>query len=82
MKYNAQLITNNIDLLLTSKQMNLAQLAKKLGITASTLYKKRNGKTLWNIKEVLLIAGIFNVTLNDLVLSKIVPFGTEQATAV
>lgn len=77
MKYNAELISDNLEILRTSKGMTKGKLADKLGMAPSALYKKRKGKLAWNLNETLLLCQLFEVSINDLVLSKIVPIGTK-----
>lgn len=66
-----------IRMLMIKNGLTQDELAKKLGMSKSTLNRKLNCKTPWLLDECLLLSNILGVTLDDIFLPRWLPNGKE-----
>ena len=63
-------MNNKLKELLADKKMNLDKLSKELKIGRTTLYQIANCKSIPSVKNAIIIARYFNVTVEELFLSE------------
>jgi len=70
-----------IRMLMIRNGLTQDELAKKLGMSKSTLNRKLNRKTPWLLDECLLLSNILGVTLDDIFLPRWLPNGNESGAS-
>jgi transcriptional regulator with XRE-family HTH domain len=69
---------DNIKLLLKFKGWTQSELCKKTGITQVTLARRFSGTgSKWNLEESLAIARVFNMSVNDIFFTRLIPNGSK-----
>jgi DNA-binding XRE family transcriptional regulator len=70
--------SNNIKLLLRFKAWTQGTLCKKTGITPVTLRRRLKDNSGWTMMEAANIAKTFNVTVQELFFTQMIPNGTNE----
>jgi transcriptional regulator with XRE-family HTH domain len=71
--------SSNIKLLLSYKNWSQEVLSKKTGISLATLKRKLSANNGWTLLEAVAIAEAFDVSVEELFFTHMVPNGTKTA---
>lgn len=77
--YDMRYASDNIKLLLKFKGWTHETLCKKTGISLVTLRRRLKSNSGWSMLEAVSIARAFNVSVNELFFTRMLPVGNKTA---